>query len=453
MKLGVVILAAGQGTRMKSSLPKVLHPIAGKPMLQHVIDCARHLDPLQVVVVYGHGGERVREEVSDPDLIWAEQAEQLGTGHAVEQAMPFLQAVDKVLVLYGDVPLIQADTLKTLIACETDLALLTVKLNDPSGYGRIVRDNNDRIISIVEQKDALPEQLTINEINTGIMCIRHEPLSRWISRIENNNAQQEFYLTDIVAFAVDDKVNVLPVHPETESEVSGVNDRLQLAALEREFQQKQAENLMRQGVTIIDPERIDIRGDIVVGKDCLLDINVILEGDVSIGEGVNIGANTIIKNSRIDENVNILENCVIENAIIGASSKVGPFARIRPGTELAGNNHIGNFVELKNARVDKGSKVNHLSYVGDSEIGKTVNIGAGTITCNYDGANKHKTIIGDNSFIGSNTALVAPIIVNKGSTIGAGSVITRETPEGKLTLTRAKQITIQNWKRPVKQPS
>jgi len=453
MKLGVVILAAGQGTRMKSSLPKVLHPIAGKPMLQHVIDCARHLDPLQVVVVYGHGGERVREEVSDPDLIWAEQAEQLGTGHAVEQAMPFLQAVDKVLVLYGDVPLIQADTLKTLIACETDLALLTVKLNDPSGYGRIVRDNNDRIISIVEQKDALPEQLTINEINTGIMCIRHEPLSRWISRIENNNAQQEFYLTDIVAFAVDDKVNVLLVHPETESEVSGVNDRLQLAALEREFQQKQAENLMRQGVTIIDPERIDIRGDIVVGKDCLLDINVILEGDVSIGEGVNIGANTIIKNSRIDENVNILENCVIENAIIGASSKVGPFARIRPGTELAGNNHIGNFVELKNARVDKGSKVNHLSYVGDSEIGKTVNIGAGTITCNYDGANKHKTIIGDNSFIGSNTALVAPIIVNKGSTIGAGSVITRETPEGKLTLTRAKQITIQNWKRPVKQPS
>lgn len=452
MKLGVVILAAGQGTRMKSSLPKVLHPLAGKPMLQHVIDCARQLDPHQVVVVFGHGGERVRESISDPDLIWAEQAEQLGTGHAVEQAMPFLKDVDKVLVLYGDVPLIQADTLKPLIASETDLALLTVKLDDPSGYGRIVRNDFDRIISIVEQKDASPEQLAINEINTGIMAIRQEALSRWISKIENNNAQQEFYLTDIVAFAVEDKVNVLPVHPESETEVSGVNDRVQLAALEREYQQKQAESLMRQGVTLIDPQRVDIRGEVCVGEDCLLDVNVILEGDVSIGKGVNIGANTVIKNSRIDDNVNILENCVIENAIIGASSKVGPFARIRPGTELLGNNHIGNFVELKNARVDAGSKVNHLSYVGDSEIGKTVNIGAGTITCNYDGANKHKTVIGDNAFIGSNTALVAPVKINRGSTIGAGSVITRETPEYKLTLTRAKQITIDNWKRPVKQP-
>jgi len=452
MKLGVVILAAGQGTRMKSSLPKVLHTLAGKPMLQHVIDCARQLDPQQIVVVYGHGGERVRESIVDPTLIWAEQAEQLGTGHAVEQAMPFLKEVDEVLVLYGDVPLIQADTLKTLIACETDLALLTVKLNDPSGYGRIVRDEYDRITSIVEQKDASPQQLKITEINTGIMCIKHEALSVWIAKIENNNAQQEFYLTDIVAFAVQDKVNVLPVHPETETEVSGVNDRVQLAALERVYQQKQAASLMRQGVTLIDPQRIDIRGNVSVGQDCLLDINVILEGDVSIGEGVSIGANTVIKNSRIDDNVDILENCVIENAVIGASSKVGPFARIRPGTHLLGNNHIGNFVELKNARVDEGSKVNHLSYVGDSEIGKTVNIGAGTITCNYDGANKHKTIIGDNSFIGSNTALVAPIIINKGSTIGAGSVITRETPQDKLTLTRAKQITIENWKRPVKEP-
>ncbi|MBT8440294.1 MAG: bifunctional UDP-N-acetylglucosamine diphosphorylase/glucosamine-1-phosphate N-acetyltransferase GlmU [Gammaproteobacteria bacterium] len=452
MKLGVVILAAGQGTRMKSSLPKVLHPLAGKPMLEHVIDCARELEAQQIVVVYGHGGERVRETLSDADLIWAEQAEQLGTGHAVEQAMPFLQAVDKVLVLYGDVPLIQADTLKTLIASESNLSLLTVKLNDASGYGRIVRDAYDQIISIVEQKDATPEQLKINEINTGIMCIEHAALSAWISKIENNNAQQEFYLTDIVAFAVADNVNVLAVHPESESEVSGVNDRIQLAALEREFQQKQAESLMRQGVTLIDPKRIDIRGDISVEQDCLLDINVILEGDISIGKGVNIGANTVIKNSRIDDHVTILENCVIENAIVGASSKVGPFARIRPGTELLGNNHIGNFVELKNARVDEGSKVNHLSYVGDSEIGKTVNIGAGTITCNYDGANKHKTIIGDNAFIGSNTALVAPIKINQGSTIGAGSVITRETPEDKLTLTRAKQITIESWKRPVKQP-
>jgi len=452
MKLGVVILAAGQGTRMKSSLPKVLHPLAGKPMLGHVIDSARELDPEQIVVVYGHGGEQVRETIPDSDLIWAEQAEQLGTGHAVEQAMPFLQAVDKVLVLYGDVPLIQADTLKTLIASDTNLSLLTVRLNDPTGYGRIVRDAYEQIISIVEQKDASPDQLKINEINTGIMCIEHEALSGWIAKIENNNAQKEFYLTDIVAFAVEDNVNVLAVHPHSESEVSGVNDRVQLAALEREFQQKQAESLMCEGVTIIDPGRIDIRGDISVGQDSLLDINVILEGEVTIGSGVIIGANTVIKNSRIDNDVTILENCVIENAIVGASSKVGPFARIRPGTELLGNNHIGNFVELKNARVDEGSKVNHLSYIGDSEIGKTVNIGAGTITCNYDGANKHKTIIGDNAFIGSNTALVAPIKINQGSTIGAGSVITRETPQDKLTLSRAKQITIENWKRPVKQP-
>ena len=452
MKLGVVILAAGQGTRMKSSLPKVLHPIAAKPMLQHVIDSARLLEPERIVIVYGHGGEQVRAHIPDDDLVWAEQAEQLGTGHAVEQAMPYLQQAERILVLYGDVPLIQAETLKMLVACDTSLSLLTVSLADPSGYGRIVRNAHDHITAIVEHKDASAEQLKICEINTGIMCIENKALGGWIDKLENNNTQKEFYLTDIVAFAVDDNVNVLAVHPDTESEVSGVNDRVQLAALEREYQRMQAQKLMRQGVTIIDPGRIDIRGNVEIGQDSIIDINVILEGNVSIAAGVSIGANTVIKNSRIDDHVSILENCVIENAIVGEASKVGPFARIRPGTELVGNNHIGNFVELKNARVDAGSKVNHLSYVGDSEIGKTVNVGAGTITCNYDGANKHKTIIGDNSFIGSNTALVAPIKINKGSTIGAGSVITKETPQDKLTLTRAKQITIKNWQRPVKQP-
>lgn len=451
MKLGVVILAAGQGTRMKSTRPKVLHTLANKPMLQHVIDCARQLEPQQIVVVYGHGGELVRETIESPGLVWAEQAEQLGTGHAVEQAMPYLKEVDKVLVLYGDVPLIQTETLNTLIACETRLSLLTVKLTDPSGYGRIVRNDHEQITAIVEHKDASPEQLKINEINTGIMCIESRSLSSWIARIENNNTQKEFYLTDIVAFAVSDDVNVLAVHPESESEVSGVNDRAQLAILEREYQLRKADELMRQGVAIIDPARIDIRGDVTIGQDTLLDINVILEGDVSIGKGVKIGANSVIRNSRIDDYVTVLENCVIESAIVGISSRVGPFTRIRPGTELVGDNHVGNFVELKNARIDENSKVNHLSYIGDSEIGKKVNIGAGTITCNYDGAYKHKTYIEDEAFIGSNTALVAPVKIKYGSTIGAGSVITRETPEHKLTLTRAKQITIENWKRPVKE--
>jgi bifunctional UDP-N-acetylglucosamine pyrophosphorylase/glucosamine-1-phosphate N-acetyltransferase len=452
MHLGVIILAAGQGTRMKSSVPKVLHPLAAKPMLQHVIDTARLLEPKQIVVVYGHGGDGVKKTINDDTLVWAEQTEQLGTGHAVEQALPHLKSVDKVLVLYGDVPLIKPVTLKTLVQSDALLALLTVKLVDPAGYGRIVRDEHQQINSIVEQKDASPEQLKIDEINTGIMCIDHQSLTGWIKRLENNNAQKEFYLTDIVAFAVSDNVNVLAAHPESESEVTGVNDRVQLATLEREYQRMQAELLMRQGVTIIDPSRVDIRGNVTVGQDSQLDINVILEGEVSLGSGVSIGANTVIRNSRIADNVSILENCVIENAAIGEQSKIGPFARIRPGTVLIGNNHVGNFVELKNSRVDQGSKINHLSYVGDSDVGSKVNIGAGTITCNYDGANKHKTIIEDNSFIGSNSALVAPVKINQGSTIGAGSVITKETPQDKLTLTRAPQITIANWQRPVKNP-
>lgn len=450
MNLGVVILAAGQGTRMKSALPKVLHNIAGKPMLQHVIDVASELQPVKTVVVYGHGGEQVKASIGEEDLAWAEQAEQLGTGHAVEQALPYLDGLDKILVLYGDVPLINATTLQTLVSSESALALLTVKLPDPSGYGRIVRNEYDQVTAIVEQKDANLEQLQIDEINTGIMAISAEHLKQWIARLENNNAQQEFYLTDIVAFAVNDSINVLTVHPDSEFEVAGVNDRIQLAELERHYQRQRAENFMRQGVTVIDPSRLEVRGKVTIGQDSILDINVILEGVVSIGKNVSIGANTVIKNAVIADDVTILENCVIEQTAIGPACMVGPFSRLRPGTELIGNNHVGNFVEIKNSRVDLGSKVNHLTYIGDSELGSSVNIGAGTITCNYDGANKHKTIIGDDAFIGSNTALVAPVTVAKGATIGAGSVITRDAEENKLTLTRARQVSIDNWQRPAK---
>lgn len=452
MKLGVVILAAGQGTRMKSSLPKVLHPLAAKPMLQHVIDAAKKLDPKSVVVVYGHAGEQVKSAIVSDDLLtWVEQAEQLGTGHAVQQAVPYLKDVDKVLILYGDVPLLEPQTLSKLANSDSALALLTIKLDDPSGYGRIVRNDYEQITAIVEQKDATDTQLKISEINTGIMAISQQELSTWLAGLENNNAQNEYYLTDVVSFAVNDGVSVLAVHPNSQAEVSGVNDRVQLARLEREYQKLQAEKLMREGVTIIDPTRLDVRGEVSIGQDSLIDVNVIFEGNVKLGRNVTIGANTVIKNTAIADDVSILENCVIEDAVIGSGSKVGPFSRIRPGTRLVGDNHIGNFVELKNALVQSGSKVNHLSYVGDSELGKKVNIGAGTITCNYDGAYKHKTIIGNNAFIGSNTALVAPVTVQDGATIGAGSVISKDAPAGKLTITRARQITIENWQRPTKQ--
>lgn len=451
MTLGVVILAAGQGTRMKSALPKVLHPLAGRPMLAHVIDAARQLSPEQIVVVYGHGGEQVREAVADDNLYWAEQAQQLGTGHAVMQAMPLLgDGIDKLLVLYGDVPLVNPETLAKLVDTGSALALLTIKLADPTGYGRIVRDDYERITAIVEQKDASDEQLLINEINTGIMALSRAELAAWLDNLGNDNAQQEYYLTDVVAFAVADDVPVLAVHPLNAAEVSGVNDRVQLARLERAYQLAQAELLMRNGVTLVDPARIDVRGSLEIGRDSLVDVNVIFEGNVQLGEQVRVGANTVLRNCRVGDNVTLLENCVIEDAVIGDGCRIGPFSRIRPGTELAGDNHVGNFVELKNAQVALGSKINHLSYVGDSELGGKVNIGAGTITCNYDGANKHRTVIGDNAFIGSNTALVAPVTVADGATIGAGSVVTRDAPADKLTLTRARQVTIDNWQRPVK---
>lgn len=450
MELGIVILAAGQGTRMNSALPKVLHKLANKPMLEHVIETAKKLKPKKIIIVYGHGGDLVKSTINDEFLKWAEQTEQLGTGHAVQQAAPYLNDVDKTLILYGDVPLLNESTLSQLVSLSTDLSLLTVDLEKPTGYGRIVRQKDGSISSIVEQKDATEDQLKISEINTGIMSVNKDKLLDWLEQIKNTNSQKEYYLTDIVELAVKDNASVSATQPETEVEVTGVNDRVQLAQLEREYQSKAAQKLMLAGASLVDPARFDLRGNLEIGQDVSFDINVIIEGNVTLGSNVSIGANTVIRNTLIADNVTILENCVIEDAVIGTASKIGPFARIRPGTKLVGEAHIGNFVELKNTVLGQGSKVNHLSYVGDSKIGSKVNVGAGVITCNYDGANKHKTIIGDNAFIGSNAALVAPVTINDGATIGAGSVITKEAKQDRLTLSRAKQVTVENWQRPTK---
>ncbi len=453
MKLGVVILAAGQGTRMRSSQPKVLHRLANRPLLGHVIDTARALAPEQIAVVFGHGGETVPQAFSsESGLIWVEQSQQLGTGHAVDQALPALPEVDRILVLYGDVPLIQADTLSSLIraGAGTELALLTVELDDPTGYGRIVRSAGGRVQRIVEQKDATGEELAITEVNTGFLVADRTRLADWLSRIDNRNAQQEYYLTDIVALAVADGVDVKAAQPAEAAEVMGVNDRAQLARLERHYQRGQAERLMRQGVALLDPSRFDLRGELTAGRDVQIDINVLIEGRVALGDGVSIGANSVVRNSTLGEGVRVLENCVIEDAVIGAESTVGPFARIRPGTRLAGGNRVGNFVEIKKSDIGEGSKINHLSYIGDAVVGKGVNIGAGTITCNYDGANKFQTIIGDNAFIGSDSQLVAPVTVGAGATIGAGSTITSDAQPGMLTLSRSRQYSVKGWKRPVK---
>ena len=453
MTLGVIILAAGQGTRMRSSLPKVLHDIAGKPMLAHVIETAASLNPAVTAVVYGHGGDEVMAAMSGYDVEWIHQEEQHGTGHAVQQAMPAMADVDRVLVLYGDVPLIRRETLQHLIDAtdETAIGLLTAYCDDPSGYGRIVRDEFDHISRIVEHKDATNMELAIREVNVGIMVMDRVKLEGWLEGLDNDNAQGEYYLTDVIAAAVDEKLTVASAHPESIEEVAGVNDRVQLAALERAFQRRAAESLMREGLTLKDPARFDLRGSLQSGTDSVIDINVVIEGDVTLGSNVTIGANTVLKNCSIDDGVTVLENCVIEDAIIGKECRIGPFARIRPGTELRDVCHVGNFVELKNAKVDQGSKINHLSYVGDSVVGKGVNIGAGTITCNYDGANKHQTVIGDGAFIGSDTQLVAPVTVEAGATIGAGSTITRDAPKGKLTFSRVPQKTVSGWQRPVKE--
>jgi bifunctional UDP-N-acetylglucosamine pyrophosphorylase/glucosamine-1-phosphate N-acetyltransferase len=453
MTLAVVILAAGKGTRMKSSMPKVLHPLAHKPLVQHVIDTARSLDPSQIVVVYGHGGDQVREVVTDADLSWAEQAEQLGTGHAVQQAMPHIKEADRVLVLYGDVPLTSAETLRELLEQAGDgMGLLTINLDDPSGYGRIVRDDKGAVERIVEQKDANANELAIQEVNTGIMVLPGEKLSGWLNGLSNNNAQGEYYLTDLLAMAVNDGVSIAVTQPEHQFEADGVNNKLQLAELERAYQRLQADRLMTEGVLLRDPNRFDLRGSLTHGTDCEIDINVIIEGNVTLGNNVKIGANVVLRNVSIGDNTVVVENCIFDDATVGADCTIGPFSRLRPGADLTGGAHIGNFVEIKKSVVGLGSKVNHLTYIGDSQIGAGVNIGAGTITCNYDGANKHTTVIGDNAFIGSNSALVAPVTIGKGATIGAGSVIRKDTSDDKLTLSGGKQVTIENWERPKKQP-
>ncbi len=452
MDLAVIILAAGKGTRMRSRLPKVLHRLAGKPLVQHVIDTAKQLQPQELVVVAGHGADQLQAAIPDPAVKWAIQEEQLGTGHAVQVAMPQVSA-ENVLILYGDVPLISVRTLETLTAAVRpgEMALLSVELTNPAGYGRIVRATDGSVQRIVEQKDASAEELAIREGNTGILCATREDLNRYLAGLQNDNAQGEYYLTDCIEACVQSGGVVHGMVAANEAEVSGINNKSQLNELERVYQQQAAERLMEQGVTLADRDRFDLRGEIEsVGRDVSIDINCIFEGRVSIGDNVTIGPNCQIIDSTIGDNVTILANCVIENSTIEADCNIGPFARLRPATELKQGAKVGNFVETKKAIVGKGSKVNHLSYVGDAIIGEKVNIGAGTITCNYDGANKHLTEIGDNAFIGSNTALVAPVKINEGATIGAGSTITREAPKDTLTLTRAKQINITGWKRPVK---
>lgn len=449
--LNIVILAAGQGTRMKSALPKVLHPLAGVALLQHVIKTSKKLAPKMINIVYGHGGEQVQQRINDASINWVLQEEQLGTGHAVDQVKDQLQDEELVLVLYGDVPLITEETLlKLLLQAKEGFSLLTVELDNPQGYGRIVRNKSGSVINITEEKDASDEIKKIKEVNTGILAVKANLLKEWLNQLENNNAQKEYYLTDIIAMAVSDGLTVETTQPSNEYEVMGVNNRMQLAELERHYQQEQAKQLMQAGITLSDPARIDIRGEITHGQDIVIDVNAVFEGHVTIGNNVTIGANCVIKDSIIADNVNILPMTIIDNAIVGAGSKVGPFARLRPEARLAENTHIGNFVEIKKSVIDVGSKVNHLSYVGDSIVGKGVNIGAGTITCNYDGANKHQTIIEDNVFVGSATQLVAPVKIGKNATIGAGSTITLDVAADDLAITRVKQKSITGWKRPEK---
>ncbi|MFP5504726.1 MAG: bifunctional UDP-N-acetylglucosamine diphosphorylase/glucosamine-1-phosphate N-acetyltransferase GlmU [Gammaproteobacteria bacterium] len=452
MPLSIIILAAGQGTRMRSALPKVLHPLAGKPLLEHVIDAAEALGAGNIQVVYGHGGERVRSQLGARNVHWVEQAEQLGTGHAVAQALPDIDDGDRVLVLYGDVPLIATETLHRLLAAADDgrFGLLTAELADPTGYGRILRDAAGRVTGIVEQKDATPAQLRVNEINTGFLAVAAAPLKRWVAQLGNDNAQGEYYLTDVIAQAAAEGVAIETVAPAALPEIMGVNNRAQLAELEREYQRRQAQRLLLAGVTLHDPMRFDLRGSLEHGQDVVIDANVILEGNVRLGDRVRIGAGCVIRDAEIGADTIVQPHCVIEDAVIGGNARIGPFARIRPETVLADDVHIGNFVEIKKSDIGAGSKVNHLSYIGDTTIGQRVNVGAGTITCNYDGANKHRTIIEDDAFIGSDTQLVAPVTVGAGATLGAGTTLTRNAPPGELTYSRAKQETRPGWKRPVK---
>jgi len=451
MDVSVVVLAAGQGSRMKSKMPKVLHCLAGIPLSAHVVNTARQFTT-DISMVVGHGAEQVRQYFADQPVKFCQQTEQLGTGHAVAQALPDLPKQGVVLILYGDVPLTKPETLRALIeqVSEKSMGLLTVKIEDPTGYGRIVRNGAGKVVSIVEHKDATEAQLAINEINSGIIAVPAWTLHKWLPTLSNNNAQGEYYLTDLIAIAVEEGVEVKAVHPTHEEETLGVNNRIQLAQLERWHQQAVANDLMTGGVTLLDPQRIDVRGVLKTGQDCLIDVNCVFEGEVTLGDNVSIASNCVISNATIGDGSVIEPNTVIDGATIGADANIGPFARIRPGTEMAANTKVGNFVETKKAIIGKGSKVNHLSYIGDAEVGVGSNIGAGTITCNYDGVNKYKTKIGDSAFVGSNSTLVAPVEIESGAFVGAGSVVTKTAPADQLTIGRTRQVTISKWKKPVK---
>ena len=451
MSLTIVILAAGQGKRMRSRLPKVLQPLAEQPLLGHVLDTAGELGADDVCVVYGHGGAEVQARYSEAGLRWAHQAEQLGTGHAVQQAMPGTSNDGRALILFGDVPLLTADTLRRLLdeTPASDMAVLTVDLADPTGYGRIVREGGN-VVRNVEHKDANEEELAIREINTGVMLCPTDSLKRWLDNLGNDNAQGEYYLTDVIAMAVGEGVTVHGVKAESEEEVMGINDMCQLADAECALQRRRVTALMKAGVRVADPHRVDIRGTLTCGSDVFIDVNAVFEGDVTLGDGVVIESNNLVRESSLGAGTVVHSNCHIEGATTGANCEIGPFARLRPGADLHDQVKVGNYVEVKKSTIQDGSKVNHLTYIGDAEIGKGVNVGAGTITCNYDGANKHKTVIGDGAFIGSGVELVAPVEVGANATIGAGSTLSKPAPEGQLTIERARQLTVKGWQRPKK---
>jgi bifunctional UDP-N-acetylglucosamine pyrophosphorylase/glucosamine-1-phosphate N-acetyltransferase len=451
-KVNFVILAAGKGTRMRSAIPKVLHKVSGRSMLGHVVAAVESLGKAKKIIVTGHGAEQVEQQFKSPTTIFTQQKEQLGTGHAVQMAIPALCSDAVVIVLYGDVPLIRPSTIEKILDVVTDttMGLLTINLENPQGYGRIVRNGQQEITEIIEQKDASVEQLKITEVNTGVLALRSTQLREWLPKITNNNAQGEYYLTDLVAIARAEGVEVISVNPESATEVEGVNNRIQLSQLERAHQRQLAEVLMESGTSLADPARFDQRGELNAGTDNFIDINCVFNGSVTIGSNVSIGANCQISDSTIGDGVSILPNTIIESSVVGDRAVIGPFARLRPGTELGSDTKVGNFVETKKAVVGKGSKINHLSYVGDAQLGENVNIGAGTITCNYDGVSKHKTDLGDGVFVGSNSTLVAPIKVDKGGFVAAGSTVTSEVPSDSLAVGRAKQRNIKGWKRPTK---